>query len=152
MRAGHAGAICTVQIVAVAFVLLLPLGRLAKAQPLPPENQRTVDWYASHPSERAQVRRLCLNDPGHLAASPDCINANRGELAAATGVGRSSRGNTPDVDVSDPDTPEYWSRRPGDRTLKLAYCSRMTPDAAARASCGPAQQSLLMEQRGNSRR
>lgn len=54
--------------------------------------------------------------------------------------------------MSDPDTPEYWTRRPGDRALKLAYCNRMTPEAAARSTCRPAQQSLLMEQQGGARR
>ena len=146
------GRICTVQILGLGIALPpVPPGQAA-AQPLPPENQRTVEWYASHPSERAQVRRICLNDPGHLAMSPDCINAKRGDLSAAAGkVGGSSRSNS-DVDVSDPETPEYWTRRPGDRAFKLAYCARMTPEAAARATCGPAQQSLHLEQRGNSRR
>ena len=142
------------QILGLGIALsLLSVPGQAAAQPLPPENQRTVEWYASHPSERAQVRRICLNDPGHLAMSPDCINAKRGDLSAAAGNGgRSSSRSNSDVDVSDPETPEYWTRRPGDRALKLAYCARMTPEAAARATCGPAQQSLLLEQRGNSRR
>ena len=132
------------QIGALATALfLLPPATLARAQPLPPENQRTVEWYATHPAERAQVRRICLNDPGHLATSPDCINAKRGDLEAAVG---SARRSDTGIDMSDPDTPEYWTRRPGDRTLKLAYCRRLTPAEAARATCRPAQQSLLMEQ------
>jgi len=140
---------CTVQASAVAFILLVSTVSHAGAQPLPPESQRTVEWYASHPSERTQVRRICLNDPGHLAMSPDCINAKRGDLAAA--IGPSRRGGQ-GVDLSDPDTPEYWTKRPADRAHKLAYCNRMTPEAAARATCRPAQQSLLMEQqRGGSR-
>lgn len=143
--------ICTVQTL-ILFASLLPLAGQAAAQPLPPENQRTVEWYASHPSERGQVRRICLNDPGHLAATPDCINAKRGDLVAANRGGSRGSPAGSDIDVSDPETPEYWTRRPGDRALKLAYCSRMTPEAAARATCGPAQQSLQLEQRGSARR
>lgn len=136
--------ICTVQIGAAALALfLLPFAAPVRAQPLPPENQRTVEWYATHPRERAQVRRICLNDPGHLATSPDCINAKRGDLEAATNSSRLGSGG---IDMSDPDTPQYWTRRPGNRAVKLAYCNRMTPEAATRANCGPAQQSLLMEQ------
>lgn len=138
------------QIGAVATTLfLLPIAVPAQAQPLPPENQRTVEWYATHPAERAQVRRICLNDPGHLAMSPDCINAKRGDLEAATNSSRLGSGG---IDMSDPDTPQYWTRRPGNRAVKLAYCNRMTADAAIRAKCGPAQQSFLMEQRGGSGR
>ena len=146
--------VCTVQILASGIIAsLLSISGPSRAQPLPPENQRTVDWYASHPSERTQVRKICLNDPGHLAATPDCINAKRGDLVAANrGSSRSGSQGSSDVDVSDPETPEYWTRRPGDRALKLAYCSRMTPEAAARATCGPPQQSLLLEQRANTRR
>ena len=141
---------CTVQLCAVAFTLsFITFAVPAMAQPLPPEWQRTVEWYATHPVEREQVRRICLNDPGHLARSPDCINAKRGDLEAAT---RASRLGSRGIDMSDPDTPEYWTRRPGDRTVKLAYCNRMTPEEAARATCGPARQSLLMEQRDGVRR
>lgn len=142
--------ICTVQIGALAITLfLLPPATSARAQPLPPENQRTVEWYAAHPAERAQVRRICLNDPGHLAMSPDCINAKRGDLEAAT---RSSPLGSGGIDMTDPDTPEYWTRRPGNRSVKLSYCSNLTSEQFARAHCGPAQQSLLMEQQRGARR
>jgi len=142
--------ICTVQILALGFVLsFVFLDGSAMAQPLPPESQRTVEWYASHPSERSQVRRICLNDPGHLAQSPDCINAKRGDLAAA---GIPTRRGSQGIDMSDPDTPEYWTKRPADRKLKLTYCSRLTAEEAARATCRPAHQSLLLEQqRGGNR-
>ena len=145
----RAATICTVQIGTTAVALfLLSIATPAKAQLLPPENQRTVEWYRTHPTERAQVRRLCLNDPGRLAMSPDCINAKRGDLAAIAGPIRrdpTSR-DTTGIDMSDPDTPEYWTRRPANRAHMLAYCNRMTPAQAARATCRPAQQSLLMEQ------
>ncbi len=142
--------ICTVQILAAGSVLsLLPIVGAARAQPLPPEYLRTVEWYASHPSERTQVRRICLNDPGHLAQSPDCINAKKGDLIAATGQ---SRRGSAGVDMSDPDTPEYWSKRPNDRTMKLAYCGRMNPQQQQSAGCGPARQSFLMDQQGSGRR
>ena len=141
--------ICTVQIHAAALALsLLPLAGPAWAQ-VTPESQRTVDWYAAHPAERAQVRRACLNDPGHLAHSPDCINAKRGDLAAAAG---STREGDSDIDMSDPDTPEYWTRRPADRAFKLVYCDRMTPEHQAAAKCDIPRKSLLAEQQGGSHR
>lgn len=145
---------CTVQVGIVAVALLLSTAVPAKAQLLPPEDQRTVEWYRTHPAERAQVRRLCLNDPGHLAMSPDCINAKRGDLAAVAGPTRrdATGRNTTGIDMSDPDTPEYWTRRPDDRTFKLGYCKRMTPENQARAKCHIPQQSLLMEQQSGLRR
>ena len=36
---------------------------------------RTVSWYQAHPTERATMMRACLDDPGHIGRSPDCINA-----------------------------------------------------------------------------
>lgn len=114
------------------------------AQMLPPENQRTVAWYASHPSERTQVRRICLNDPGHLMQSPDCINAKRGDLEATV---RNSR-----LDMSDPATPEYWARRPYDRANKIALCSHMPPAHAAADHCDVPRRSLQLEQQTFARR
>ena len=36
---------------------------------------RTVSWYQAHPTERATMMRACLDDPGHIGRSPDCVNA-----------------------------------------------------------------------------
>lgn len=127
-----------------AAFLLAASGAAAQAQPLPPANQRTVTWYASHPSERAQVRRICVDDPGHLMQSPDCINAKRGDLNAAI---RSNR-----LDMSSPDGPEYWTRRPLDRANKLAMCSHMTPEHQANDHCDVPRRSLLAEQQTFARR
>ena len=143
-RGRRAARICTVQILGAGLALsLLSVCVPAAAQPLPPENQRTVEWYASHPSERTQVRRICLNDPGHLAQSPDCINAKRGDLAATLNSGRGSAG----VDTSNPNSPGYWTKRPNDRATTLAYCGNMTPESAAKFYCGAAKRSMQMEQR-----
>lgn len=137
------------QILAAGVALfLLSSGGVARGQPLPPESERTVEWYASHPSERAQVRRICLNDPGHLAQSPDCINAKRGDLSATLNSGRGSAG----IDTSNPNSPGYWMKRPNDRATTLAYCGNMTPESAAKFYCGPAKQSLQMERRGGAGR
>lgn len=137
---------CTVQGLRVALLLsLLPiLAGPAEAQsPIPPEGQRTVAWYAAHPSERARVRSACLNDPGHYRNNPDCINAQRGDLAAAAAAARRQVGDT-----SSPSSPAYWTKRPNERRFKLAYCSRMNAQQQAAADCGAAQQSLLMQQGG----
>lgn len=42
---------------------------------------QTVDWYKAHAPERAAILTKCKADPGELAASPNCINANRAESA-----------------------------------------------------------------------
>ena len=137
------------QILAAGVVLsLLSSVGVASGQPLPPEDQRTVEWYASHPSERTQVRRICLNDPGHLAQSPDCINARRGDLSATLNSGRSS----PGMDTGNPNSPGYWTKRPNDRATTLSYCGNMTPESAAKFYCGAAKQSLQTERRGGTGR
>ncbi|EMO4164944.1 MAG: EexN family lipoprotein [Gallionella sp.] len=42
---------------------------------------QTVDWYKTNASERATMLAKCKANPGELAASPNCINANRAETA-----------------------------------------------------------------------
>ncbi|MDP1593298.1 MAG: EexN family lipoprotein [Gallionella sp.] len=42
---------------------------------------QTVDWYKANAPERAAMRAKCKDNPGELAASPNCINANRAETA-----------------------------------------------------------------------
>ena len=42
---------------------------------------QTVDWYKANAPERAAMRDKCKVNPGELAPSPNCINANRAETA-----------------------------------------------------------------------
>ena len=37
---------------------------------------QTVDWYKTHDAERLAMIEKCAANPGELAASPNCINAN----------------------------------------------------------------------------
>ena len=124
----------------VVAVMLLAPGTPARAQGWQPNQARTVQWYAAHPAERERTRRACLNDPGHLEQTPDCINAKRGELEAATQANR----NRPSAGGGflGPMSPEYWASHPDERALQLAYCRRMTPEHQAEARCGPVFQSL----------
>ncbi len=39
----------------------------------------TVDWYLAHKPEREQKLAECKNDPGRLAKTPSCINADAAE-------------------------------------------------------------------------
>lgn len=42
---------------------------------------QTVDWYKANAPERSAMLAKCKANPGELAASPNCINANRAETA-----------------------------------------------------------------------
>ena len=129
---------CTVQAALAALTLLSLMPMAARAQGYPAEGQRTVEWYAAHPAERDRVRRTCLNDPGHLERTPDCINASRGDLAAAAAPAPRNSGGG----FLAPLPPSYWAARPNERAMKLAYCRRMAPAAQAAAGCGAVFQSL----------
>lgn len=37
---------------------------------------QTVDWYKTHEAERAAMLAKCQSNPGELAATPNCVNAN----------------------------------------------------------------------------
>lgn len=45
----------------------------------------TVDQYLAQPELRKRVSALCDNDPGRMALTPNCMNAQRAEHVAAFG-------------------------------------------------------------------
>ena len=38
---------------------------------------QTVEWYKSHEAERTAMVTKCHNNPGQLASTPNCINAQQ---------------------------------------------------------------------------
>lgn len=89
----------------------------AGEQGLPPE-PRTVSWYADHPRARAKVQLACIDDPGHLAGNPDCVNAHQASVEAALRKARSRTGNP------DPSDPAFWASSPDNRLSQLIMCRR----------------------------
>jgi len=52
------------------------------------EPTRTVDWYRKHATERTALLKECRNNPGELAQTPNCVNAERADsLAEAAKTG-----------------------------------------------------------------
>ena len=39
------------------------------------EPVNTVEWYKAHETEREAMLKKCLNNPGQLAETPNCVNA-----------------------------------------------------------------------------
>ena len=128
--------LCTVQSLALALLAYSAIER-ASAQGIPPESQRTVAWYAAHPAQRERIRRVCLNDPGHLAHMPDCINAERADLHSAAAQAKVRAGDT-----SSPYSSAYWDARPNDRKYEVTLCSRETAAQRAGSTCDAAEQSM----------
>jgi len=40
------------------------------------EPVQTAQWYKEHAKERLEVLNKCRNNPGELASTPNCVNAN----------------------------------------------------------------------------
>ena len=116
------------------LALALPL-LAALATPAWAEERRTVTWYADHPQERASVQLVCLDDPGHLAGNPDCVNAHEASVEVALREARLRTG------AMDPSKPAFWSRDPNNRRNKLLTC-RLDPQLLF---CDVARRSLLIE-------
>ena len=110
----------------------LPAMAQDAAQKTPP---RTASWYADHPEARAQVELACIDDPGHLANDPDCINAQQGGTEVAIRNARNHGANL------DPRDPAFWSDDPQNRHNYLLMCSR-NPEIDY---CDVAKRSLLIE-------
>ena len=96
---------------------------------------RTVTWYADNPRARASVQLACLDDPGQLGKSPDCINAHQANVEVAVRQARTRTG------TMDPRDPAFWANSPQARQAKLSMC-RHTP---AVLYCDVARRSLLIE-------
>jgi hypothetical protein len=101
---------------------------------------RTVDWYGRNPYVRMRVLDQCRNDPGRLRNHPDCINAQRADLADAgnrlTGTYQGS-----------PNTPEWFAHHPDIRRTVLGLCRNMNADAKRQyGACEPARQSIVNDQ------
>jgi len=50
----------------------------------PPGPGHDKAYYAAHAAERASQLTACQNDPGRLAATPDCVNAQAADADART--------------------------------------------------------------------
>jgi hypothetical protein len=127
--------LCTVQ--ALGLVLALAgLASPAAGQGAPAASEpRTVTWYANNPQARARVQLACLDDPGRLGRTPDCINAHQANVTVAL---RAARSRTGDMD---PRRPAYWSNDPEARQSKLLMCRRNSQ----LVNCDAAKRSLQIE-------
>lgn len=67
----------------VAGVLLA--GLIGCKEDEPAAQVQTVDWYKAHQAERAAILAKCKDNPGQLAATPNCVNASRAESSATWG-------------------------------------------------------------------
>ncbi|MFN3612638.1 EexN family lipoprotein [Tepidimonas sp.] len=45
------------------------------------EPVQTVEWYKEHKAEREATRKRCHDNPGQLATTPNCINADKAQSA-----------------------------------------------------------------------
>lgn len=128
---------CTVRAARTFFSLLSLLAAFsgpvsAQGNATPP---RTVTWYANNSGARATVQLACLDDPGRLNNSPDCINAHQANVEVAVREARSRTG------TMDPRNPAFWSNSPQARQAKLSMC-RLNPQLLY---CDVAKRSLMIE-------
>lgn len=49
------------------------------------EPVQSVEWYKTHDAERIAMATKCHNNPGQLASTPNCINAQAAVDAVALG-------------------------------------------------------------------
>lgn len=59
---------------------LAGLATLAACSPASPGHDKA--YYAAHDAERAAQLTACQNDPGRLAATPNCVNAQSADADA----------------------------------------------------------------------
>jgi len=67
------------------LVAVLLLAGVAGCKDDPAGQVQTVDWYKAHQAERMAMLAKCRDNPGQLAATPNCVNATRAESATTWG-------------------------------------------------------------------
>ena len=70
------------------LVLILPatlVGAAVSCAPGPPVAEHTVSDYRTDATLRREVFARCLNDPGGLGQTPDCVNAREAERLESHG-------------------------------------------------------------------
>jgi hypothetical protein len=127
------GRSCTVQ--ALWPLIALVAASASVAQGATRTEPRSVTWYADNPQARARVQLACLDDPGRLGRTPDCINAHQASVAVAL---REARARTGEMN---PERPAFWSSSPEARRSKLLMCRR-NPQLL---HCDAAKRSLQLE-------
>jgi hypothetical protein len=68
----------------VRLLAALGLAAAALAACSPAEPSHDKAYYAAHDAERATKLAACQNDPGKLAATPNCVNAQAADADAHT--------------------------------------------------------------------
>ena len=127
-----------VMMIVVGIMLLLNIiHHKARAQPLPPEDQRTATWYSNHVPFMRRMLNACRDDPGHGTRLPDCVNAKHGEMIEAERIDR-ARLNLP-VLLSPNDT-RFWVRHADMLPSRLLYCSHMSAEDQAHQWCAAARE------------
>ena len=84
------------------------------------------------------MQLACLDDPGRLRNTPDCINAESANVTVAL---RESRNRIGELDAR---KPAFWSEDPKNRYNKLLVCRR-NPQLS---NCDVARRSLELEANG----
>jgi hypothetical protein len=67
------------------IIAVIAVAILISAAACTPPAQHTVAQYRADTPLRRQVLGKCLNDPGTLAATPDCVNAREAERLESLG-------------------------------------------------------------------
>ncbi len=62
------------------WLALASIGTLAACSPAAPVHDKA--YYATHDAERATQLATCQNDPGQLASTPNCLNAQSADADA----------------------------------------------------------------------
>ena len=65
--------------------LVVTILSTASCAPAPDRAAHTVEEYAKDATLRASEMKVCVNDPGTVGATPDCVNAREAERRAGIG-------------------------------------------------------------------
>ena len=87
--------------VRMSLEIVVTLSAVTACAPVPNRAQHSVDYYRAHPAALKVMLTRCTNDPGHLAHTPDCVNARAaariegiGSLRSLPPMGLSSKPST----------------------------------------------------------
>lgn len=100
----------------------------------------TASWFQYHPREMNAQLDACRDDPGHASHTPNCVNAEQGQLLRGAADARAHMQVMNEVDRQKQE--RFWRDNPQALLTRLHVCNA-SPTAAVRAvwDCGTAYMS-----------
>lgn len=97
------------------------------------QEAHSAQWYAEHDAERAEMAAQCANHPGPARRSDDCAAVWEANIIVTIAEAEKH------VDMTSPNEPAYWQKRPAEQQKLVKRCEKMSPEQQVLFFCAAAR-------------